>query len=62
MKNDDTANMSELKPYERPNSTDFMRKGEVGDWKNHLSPEQSAEIDAICARRLEGTGLEFQYE
>ena len=62
MKNDDTANLSELKPYDRPNSTDFMRKGEVGDWKNHLSPEQSAEMDAICAQRLEGTGLEFQYE
>ena len=63
MKNDDTANMSELKPYLRPDrSTEFMRKGEVGDWKNYLSPEQSAEMDAICAQRLEGTGLEFQYE
>ena len=40
----------------------FYRKGTVGDWKNYLSPEQTAEIDAICAQRLEGTGLKFQYK
>ena len=63
MKNDDTVNQSETKPYVRPSSTtDFLRKGEVGDWKNYLSPEQSAQMDAICAQKLKGTGLEFQYD
>ena len=63
MKNDDTVNQSELKPFLRPDcSIEFMRKGEVSDWKNCLSPEQSAEMDAICAQKLKGTGLEFQYE
>ncbi len=59
MKDDDTANYSwntkEL-------NVKFMRKGIVGDWKNFLSPEQSAEMDAICADRLKDTGLEFDYE
>ncbi len=40
----------------------FMRKGIVGDWKNFLSAEQSAEMDTICVNRLRDTGLEFQYE
>ena len=62
MKDDDTTNHSDAKPILRPDSTDFMRKGEVGDWKNYLSPEQSAEMDAICAQKLVGTGLEFKYE
>ena len=53
MKNDITA---------RKSLPDFYRKGTVGDWKNYLTPEQSAEIDTICAQRLKGTGLEFQFE
>ena len=61
MKKDATANYSEMKPLTQPGSEDFMRKGKVGDWKNHLSPEQSAQMDAICAQKLKGTGLEFQY-
>ena len=40
----------------------FMRKGVVGDWKNYLTAEQSAQIDVMCKERLKGMGLEFQYE
>ena len=57
MKKESTAHRSVF-----TKSGNFFRKGIVGDWKNHLSPEQSAEIDAICAQRLEGTGLEFDYQ
>ena len=57
MKKESTAHRSVF-----TKSGNFFRKGMVGDWKNHLSPEQSAEIDAICAQRLEGTGLEFDYQ
>lgn len=58
MKKDDKANMSYVKKFEGQ----FMRKGEVGDWKNFLTDDQSAEMDAICAARLKNTGLEFRYD
>ena len=56
MKNDNTANYS-WHIRELP----FMRKGEVGDWKNFLTPEQSAEMDALCAERLKDTDITFEY-
>ncbi|CAN0303770.1 unnamed protein product [Lampetra fluviatilis] len=34
-----------------------FRKGEVGDWKNYFSEEQSAELDASYAESLAGTSL-----
>ena len=40
----------------------FMRKGVVGDWKNFLTEEQSAQVDALIAKRFDGTGLEFEFE
>ena len=39
----------------------FMRKGEVGDWKNYFTPEQSAEMDKVCPEKLNGSGLEFDF-
>ena len=61
MKNDDTANYSWVPPeFVKPGTT-FMRKGEVGDWRNYFTPEQSAEMDKICRERLNGSGLEFDF-
>ena len=48
--------------FNKDGSVSFIRKGEVGDWKNHLSEEQSAKIDALVEKHLAGTGLVFQYE
>ncbi len=62
MKDDNTANYSWSKFRQKENAPKFMRKGIVGDWKNFLSAEQSAEMDAICADKLKDTGLEFDYE
>ena len=59
MKDDNTANYSRSESHQKE---PFMRKGVVGDWKNFLSAEQSAQMDAICAKRLKDTGLEFVYE
>ncbi len=61
MKKDETANYSALNFIAKPGSTAFMRKGEVGDWRNHLTPEQSAEIDQLCQEKLKDTGLLFDF-
>ena len=59
---DNTANLSWSQFRQKEGTPKFMRRGVVGDWKNFLSAEQSAEMDMICAERLNGTGLEFGYE
>ena len=41
---------------------DFLRKGEVGDWRNYFTPEQSAYVDAQCVERLNPVGLQFAYD
>ena len=38
-----------------------MRKGVVGDWRNHLTPEQNAEFDAIYAEEMKSSGLDFDF-
>ena len=38
-----------------------LRKGVVGDWKNHFSDEQLAEFDKLYDFKLKGTGLEFEF-
>lgn len=35
----------------------IFRKGEVGDWKNHFTPQQSKEMDEAFNKHLEGTRL-----
>ncbi|MEQ2311603.1 Sulfotransferase 6B1 [Ameca splendens] len=35
----------------------IFRKGEVGDWKNHFTPEQSREMDDAFNKHLAGTKL-----
>ena len=38
---------------------DFMRKGEVGDWRNYFSQEMVEKWDAWIGENVNGTGLEF---
>ncbi|KAF8092927.1 hypothetical protein N665_0396s0016 [Sinapis alba] len=37
----------------------FFRKGEVGDWKNYLTPEMEKKLDIIIQEKLQGSGLTF---
>jgi hypothetical protein len=39
----------------------FMRRGEVGDWKNQLTGDQVERIRDWEQRQLANTGLTFQY-
>ncbi|XP_010939222.1 cytosolic sulfotransferase 12 [Elaeis guineensis] len=38
-----------------PNSC-YFRKGKVGDWRNHLSPEMARRLDGIMDEKLRGSG------
>ena len=44
------------------NNVQFMRKGRVGDWQEHLSEEQSKEIDAMVEKYISPLGITFKYE
>ena len=39
----------------------FIRKGVVGDWKNHFTQAQSEAMDAAYHKSTKGTGLEFDF-
>lgn len=53
MKKDNTVNYSWVKEFSNEKGESlFIRKGIVGDWKNFLTVEQSAEIDSLCQKRL----------
>jgi len=40
----------------------LVNKGSVGDWKNHLSEEQSKSVDKEFEEKLKGTGITFKYQ
>ncbi|XP_067326024.1 sulfotransferase 1C1-like [Anolis sagrei] len=40
----------------------FMRKGTVGNWKEHFTVAQSERMDDLCAQLLKGSGLSFRTE
>ncbi|RVX00415.1 Cytosolic sulfotransferase 1 [Vitis vinifera] len=37
----------------------FFRKGEIGDWKNHLTAEMADRLDRIIEEKFKGSGLTF---
>ncbi|KAJ0089088.1 hypothetical protein Patl1_32809 [Pistacia atlantica] len=37
----------------------LFRKGEIGDWKNYLTPEMAKQLDKITEQKLEVYGLSF---
>jgi hypothetical protein len=38
-----------------------FRKGDIGDWRNHFSPEQSEQMDALFMRKMKDSGLQFDF-
>ncbi|RCV13868.1 hypothetical protein SETIT_2G380700v2, partial [Setaria italica] len=41
-----------------PNNS-YFRRGEAGDWANHMTPEMARRLDAIMEEKLRGSGLSF---
>ena len=41
------------------NNSVFFRKGQVGDWENHLTAEMIQRLDHITNEKLDGSGLTF---
>ena len=70
MKNNKAVNKEEfLQAYQKvlknKNKTDtvsFMRKGEVGDWKNNFTPELEKKFEEWENKWLQYSDLKFQYQ
>ena len=62
MKKVSTVNMSWTDQFRDDKSSGFMRKGIVGDWRNHFTKEQSARFDAEIAEKIpKDCGLVFDF-
>jgi len=44
--------------FRKPDAA-FFRKGVVGDWRGHFTPEQNVKFDAVYAEKMKGSGLDF---
>ena len=40
----------------------FMRKGIIGDWRNHFNEQESALFDDLYNDRLQAIGLDMAYD
>jgi hypothetical protein len=38
-----------------------FRKGVIGDWRNHFTPEQSHQLDQLYAEKMKGSQLQFDF-
>jgi hypothetical protein len=38
-----------------------FRKGDIGDWRNHFSAEQSQQMDDIFMKKMKDGGLQFDF-
>ncbi|XP_033124061.1 sulfotransferase 1C2A-like [Anneissia japonica] len=61
MKSNKKVNYTE-NPRMDTKNVPFMRKGKVGDWKNHFTVAQSEAFDELYREKMAGTGLDFDYE
>ena len=56
MKKNPNANPSVI--MNLPPEKQFLRKGEIGDWKNYFDKERNEKWEEWIAENIKGTGLE----
>lgn len=59
MKKNDMTNCSTVTVLDF-NVSHFMRKGKVGDWKNHFTVTQNEQFDEHYQKKMQKTGLKFR--
>ena len=55
-------NAESFKSDQKEDSAILLRKGVIGDWKNYFTPEQNERFEKEVLKKLNGSGLEFNYE
>ncbi|KAL4708479.1 hypothetical protein ACJJTC_014087 [Scirpophaga incertulas] len=66
MKNNRAVNLEAIlersfgKSYLEQTNLRFIRKGEIGDWKNYMSEDLSRRFDEWAEKNIQGTGLSFE--
>ncbi|CAL5011039.1 unnamed protein product [Urochloa decumbens] len=54
------SSSSSPSPSSSPFANDsYFRKGEDGDWANHVTPDMARRLDAVVEEKLRGSGLSF---
>ena len=49
-------------PFRDGRNVPILRKGVVGDWKNYFTPELNERFEKEVLAKLQGSGLEFDFE
>lgn len=56
------VNKEGLDPWSTLPKNAYFRKGVVGDWRNHLTPEMKERLDEITRDKFQGTGLDILFQ